>query len=68
MLKKIGLSESAVRRKALSLGFKVRKSRGRAIHANDLGEYMLVWTELNSCVIGENFNASLEDIDSYLSS
>jgi hypothetical protein len=59
------LSESAVRRRARTRGFMVKKSR-QQLHLNNCGEYMLV--DFNNWVMfGERFDATLEDIDKFLS-
>ena len=62
----ININESSVRQIAAKHGCIVRKSRARTIHGNDLGEYMLVNAELNCVVVGEKFDASLEDIHRWL--
>jgi hypothetical protein len=36
------------------------------VHANDLGEYMLVDADRNFVVLGERYNASLQQIAEYL--
>lgn len=64
----VGLSESRIRYEAKRRGYAVRKSRARNIHADNLGDFMLVKYPENYCVLGERFNASLEDIRNYLDS
>jgi hypothetical protein len=59
------MSESAVRSRAKTRGFRVWKSRQRSTHYNNEGEFMLV-NQNNDVVLGERFNASLEDIADYL--
>ncbi|NOJ47834.1 hypothetical protein [Bradyrhizobium archetypum] len=44
----------------------MKKSLDRTIHLDNIGEYMLVDTERNFVVLGERFNASLEQIAEYL--
>jgi hypothetical protein len=60
--------EQRVRRKARRLDHVLFKSRERKYvpHSNNYGAYMLVnW---NNCVVlGELFDATLDDIESYLS-
>lgn len=58
--------ENQLRRLARCLGYSIRKSRRRTVHANDLGGYMLVSDQINGCVLGERYDASLEDIRQYL--
>jgi hypothetical protein len=64
----VALSESRIRREAKRQGYAVRKSRTRNVHGNDLAEFMLIEVNRNCCVLGERFDASLEDIQNYLSS
>jgi hypothetical protein len=59
------MSESAIRSRANTRGYRVWKSRQRSTHYNNEGEFMLV-NENNCVVLGERFNASLEDIAAYL--
>src|SRR5262245_59568337 len=54
------MKESAVRARARARGYEIRKSRDRSIHADNLGDYMLVDVDRNFVVLGERFNASLE--------
>lgn len=58
--------ERRVRHKAKSLGYEVRKSRARQVSMNDLGEFMLVNSASNACVLGDRFNASLEEMETVL--
>jgi GTP1/Obg family GTP-binding protein len=55
--------ENRVRRKAKRLGFRVLKSR-QPIHLHNFGEYQLV--EDNVVLLGRDFNASLDDIEDFL--
>jgi hypothetical protein len=67
-MEKIGhsLSESAVRRRARTRGFMLKKSRQQQLHLNNCGEYMLV--DFNNWVrFGERYDATLEEIDEFLS-
>ena len=62
------LNESAVRRRALRRDYIVRKSRQR-IHVPNVdnhGDYMLIDIYKNWVVLGERFNATLENIDAFL--
>jgi hypothetical protein len=54
--------ENRVRRKARRLGYTVRKSN---IHSNDFGELGL-FDDCGHPLIGWNFDAPLEEIDSHL--
>jgi hypothetical protein len=66
-LEKIGhsLTESAVRRRARVRGFLLKKSR-QQLHLNNCGEYMLI--DFNNWVMfGERYDATLEQIDEFLS-
>jgi hypothetical protein len=62
-------TESALRRLAKRRGFSVRTSRQRKNVPNidNFGDYMLVDASTNGVVLGERFDATLEDIDQYLS-
>jgi hypothetical protein len=58
-------TESALRGRANRRGYRVYKSRVRNHHINNYGQYRLV-DDRNYVVLGVDFDASLEDIDSYL--
>jgi hypothetical protein len=58
--------EWRVRQWAARRGFQVRKSRSRSLKMNDHGEYRLVDVFTNTIVLGERFDASLDDIVEYL--
>jgi hypothetical protein len=57
--------ESALRARAHRLGYSIRKSRS-AVDEDNLGKYALVKDDGNDIVLGERFDASLEDIAEYL--
>ena len=59
------LNESTVRRRALRRGYQVRKSR-RSRSCDNYGGYMLIDIYKNWVVLGERFNATLENIDVFL--
>jgi hypothetical protein len=59
--------ESALRARARKLGYAIRKSRSRSIHEYNLGKYALLKEDSNYVVLGERFDASLEEIAEYLS-
>ena len=60
--------ENGIRRLARRYGYAVRKSRGRKYvpHADNFGEFMLVEANRNLVVLGERFDASLDDIEFFL--
>jgi hypothetical protein len=49
-------------------GYSIHKSRNRSMHIDNHGEYMLVLNDMNCIVLGERFDASLDDIAEYLAS
>jgi hypothetical protein len=59
--------ESALRARARKLGYAIHKSRSRLIHEDNLGKYALVKDGSDDVVLGERFDASLEEIAEYLS-
>ncbi len=59
-------TESTLRVRARKLGYAIRKSRSRSIHEDNLGHYALVKENNNEVVLGERFDATLEDIAEYL--
>jgi hypothetical protein len=58
--------ENALRARARKLGYAIRKSRSRSIHEDNLGQYALVKEDSNDVVLGERFDATLEEIAAYL--
>jgi hypothetical protein len=62
--------EDRVRRLALRHGYRVTKSRERKHVPNldNFGEFMLVNTATNFVVLGSRFDATLKDIDAFLTS
>ena len=59
-------TESAIRRRARTRGYVLRKSRARNLHYDNQGKYMLIRADGNWLVLGERFDASLEDIARYV--
>jgi len=59
-------NESALRVRARKLGYSIHKSRLRSIGEDNLGKYALVKENDKSVVLGERFDASLEEIAEYL--
>ena len=60
--------ESAVRSRARRMGYLLRKSRQRTNvpNADNHGEYMLVEANRNFVVLGGRFDATLQDISTFL--
>jgi len=59
-------TESNLRARARKLGYVIRKSRSRTVHEDNLGHYALVKETNNEVVLGERFDATLEEIAEYL--
>jgi hypothetical protein len=59
-------NESTLRARARKLGYSIHKSRSRSINEDNLGKYALVKDDNKSVVLGERFDASLEEIAEYL--
>ena len=60
------VKERTLRARAHKLGYAIHKSRSRSIHEDNLGRYALVKEDSNLVVLGERFDASLEEIAEYL--
>ena len=60
------VNERTLRARARKLGYVIHKSRSRSIHEDNLGGYALVKEDSNLVVLGERFDASLEEIAEYL--
>jgi hypothetical protein len=60
------VKESTLRARARKLGYVIQKSRTRSIDEDNLGRYVLVKDDSNRAVLGERFDASLEEIAEYL--
>ena len=60
-------TESSVRRKPLRRGFFIHKSRARkhVRHGHNYGKYTLLNVRTCFVVLGEKFDATLEDIESF---
>jgi hypothetical protein len=60
--------ENRIRRLARRHGCVLRKSRARKYvpTMNDWGEFMVIEADRNLVVLGERFNASLDDIEWFL--
>ncbi len=61
------MKSRAVRARARTCGYVIRKSRDRSLHIDNHGEYMLVAPDRNLVILVERFNATLEEINEYLS-
>ena len=59
--------ESALRARARKLGYSIHKSRSRSVNEDNLGKYALVKEDSRNVVLGERFDASLEEVAEYLS-
>lgn len=59
------VSASAVRRLAQRHGYMIQKSRG-ALSLDNFGDYMLVEVSRNVVVLGGRYDATLEDVHSWL--
>ena len=60
-------NESTLRARARKLGYSIHKPRSRTINEDNFGKYALVKEDNYSVVLGERFDASLEEIAEYLS-
>jgi hypothetical protein len=60
------MSESAVRARAKTRGYSVCKSRQHLRHGDNHGQFMLMNPYRNCIVMGQRFDASLENISGYL--
>lgn len=65
-MQKSKISEAALRRRVRNSGFEIRKSR-QSVSLNNFGGYMLVDVAHNLVLLGRYFEASLLDIDKYVS-
>ncbi len=59
--------EDRIRKLATKHGYQVTKSR-QHLHMDNHGHYRLIDVNLNTVVMGERYNASLEMIEEYLKS
>jgi hypothetical protein len=57
--------ESAVRARAGRMGYAVSKSRDRSLHSNNRGQFRLC-DDRNTVVLGDGFDAPLQDVADYL--
>jgi hypothetical protein len=60
-------NERTLRALARKLGYCIHKSRLRSINEDNFGKYALVKEDSRKVVLGERFDASLEEIEEYLS-
>ena len=59
-------NERTLRARARKLGYCIHKSRLRSINEDNFGKYALVKEDSRKVVLGERFDASLEEIAEYL--
>lgn len=60
-------NETTLRARARKLGYAIHKSRLRSINEDNLGKYALVKEDSKRVILGERFDASLDEIAEYLS-
>lgn len=58
--------ENGLRRLAARLGYRIERSRARAMRSNEPGEYRLVEMARNLAVDGAGYDASLDRIEARL--
>lgn len=58
-------NENKLRKKAIKKGCRIVKSR-QCISADNMGDYMLIDDKTNGVIMGNRFDATLEQIDKYL--
>ena len=61
------INERTLRARARKLGYSIHKSRSRSVNEDNFGKYALVKEDSKSVILGERFDASLEEIAEYLS-
>ncbi len=60
-------SREPIRRLARGRGYVIRKSRARKyLHSDNCGRYMLIEPNRNVVVLGERFDARLDDIETFI--
>ena len=59
------VEEVRVRKLAASLGYRVEVSR-LPLHTDNRGKFQLIESDRSMVVLGERFDASLNDIEAYL--
>ena len=59
------IQENRVRKLAASLGYRVEVSR-LPLHTDNRGKFQLIELDRRMVVLGERFDASLDDIETYL--
>ena len=60
------LNERQIRYRLSKKGFSLRKSRVKTINIDNLGMYMVVDNATNGIDLGERFDASLDDVISWM--
>lgn len=59
--------ESRLRRRALRLGYRLRKSRSRILHSNDCGRWQVLDAWNNTVVDGLDYDADTESLEAWFS-
>jgi hypothetical protein len=59
-------TEDCLRSRARRQGYALRKARTQVDNHNNFGHYMLVEAKRNFAVLGARFDATLEDIETFL--
>lgn len=59
------IRENRLRRMAKRMGWRLRRSRARILHLDDLGDWMLA-DENNGLVCGARFDADLDEVEEAL--
>jgi hypothetical protein len=59
-------SESALRRRAKKLDWRIEKSRQRTLHSNNKGLFQLI-NDSNTVVAGGDYDADLDDLEHWIS-
>ena len=59
------IDENRVRKLAARLGYRLEVSR-LPLHTDNRGKFQLIESDRNMVVLGERFDASLDDIEAYL--
>jgi hypothetical protein len=62
----MAFSESALRREASRLGYRVHKSRDRTQHLNNRGGFQVVDSNGNYVLAGVNYDLTLEELATFL--
>lgn len=58
-------TEEQIRNKLKEAGYILHKSRAQRITSNNMGDYLVVDTETTAAILGPNFDATLDDVESW---